>query len=208
MRYTGPKMKLCRREGRNLFGSEKYVLAKSNRGPMGRGFGRMSLFGQQLRTKQAVKRSYGLSEKQFQNYYKKANKASGNTIMNMQQLLDTRLDVVVLRSNFARTIMQARQFVNHGHFLVNGTKVNIPSYQVRVGDVIEVRENKKSSTLYTSIQTEFDEFISQNNAGSLSSVSWLKVEPKGLKITIDRLPEGDDFENTGDMARIIEFYSK
>lgn len=131
MRYTGPKMKLCRREGKNLFGSEKYVITKSNRAPMGRGFGRMSLFGQQLRTKQAVKRSYGISEKQFRNIYEKASKQSGNTIINMQRLLETRLDVVVLRSNFARTIMQARQFVNHGHFNVNGTKVNIPSYQVR-----------------------------------------------------------------------------
>lgn len=208
MRYTGPKMKLCRREGKNLFGSEKYVLAKSNRGPMGRGFKRMSLFGQQLRTKQAIKRSYGLSERQFQNTYKKAVKQSGNTITNMQRLLETRLDVVVLRSNFARTIMQARQFVNHGHFMVNGVKVNIPSYQVKSGDVIEVRENKKDNTLYKAIQVEFDEFISQNSSGSLSSVGWLKVEPKGLKITVDRLPEDADLENAEDMARIIEFYSK
>jgi len=201
-------MKLCRREGRNLFGSEKYVLAKSNRGPMGRGFGRMSLFGQQLRTKQAVKRSYGLAEKQFRNIYKKASKQSGNTIVNMQRLLETRLDVVVLRSNFARTIMQARQFVNHGHFLVNGKKVNIPSYQVKSGDVIEVRENKKDSTLYKAIQVEFDEFIANNTAGTLSSVTWLKVEPKGLKITVERHPEEDDLDNAEDVAKIIEFYSK
>lgn len=208
MRYTGPKMKLCRREGRNLFGSEKYVLAKSNRGPMTRGFKRMSLFGQQLRTKQAVKRSYGLAERQFRNTYKKAVQQSGNTVVNMQRLLETRLDVVVLRSNFARTIMQARQFVNHGHFNVNGSKVNIPSYQVRSGDIIEVKENKKDNTLYKAIQVEFDEFIANNTAGSLSSVTWLKVEPKSLNITVERLPQEEDLINNEDVSRIIEFYSK
>ena len=201
-------MKLCRREGRNLFGSEKYAVAKSNRAPMGRGFGRMSLFGQQLRTKQATKRSFGIAERQFRNYYRKAVRQSGNTITNMQRLLDTRLDVVILRANFARTIMQARQFVSHGHFLVNGKKVNIPSYQVKVGDVIEVRENKKDTTLYQAIRVEFDEFLSQNSSGSVSSVSWLDVDPKTLTIKVTRLPEEDDFENASDMARIIEFYSK
>lgn len=162
MRYTGPKKKLCRREGKNLFGSEKYSPQHGIRKPLGKSIGRMNLYGQQLRTKQAIKRMFGVSEKQFVNYYKKAVKMKGNTLENMQRLLETRLDSVVLKSNFARTIMQARQFVSHVHFTVNGKKVNIPSYQVSVGDTIVVREQLKEAPIYKNLQTESEEFLKNN----------------------------------------------
>jgi len=133
---------------------------------------------------------------------------AGSTIHNMNVLLETRLDVAVLRSNFARTVMQSRQFVNHGHFLVNGKKVNIPSYKVKPGDVIEVTEKHKWAPLYKSLLEEFGEFEKDNKNGSISSTSWITVDTKGLKITVDKLPETDDFDSAIDMTKIIEYYSK
>ncbi len=208
MRYTGPKKKLCRREGKNLFGSEKYDLNGSKRKLLGKNTGRMGLYGQQLRAKQSAKRSFGVSEKQFSNYFKKAARMKGNTLENMQRLIETRLDVAVHKANFARTIMQARQFVNHAHFTVNGQKVDIPSYQVSIGDVIEVRERLKDTPIYKNLQTESEEFLKQNASGKVSAVEWIDADPKGFKITIKRLPEAPDFDQSIDMKKIIEFYSK
>ncbi len=208
MRYTGPKKKLCRREGKNLFGSEKYSLTDSKRKLLGKNVGRMGLYGQQLRAKQSTKRMFGVSEKQFANYFKKAARMGGNTLENMQRLLETRLDVAVLKANFARTIMQARQFVSHAHFVVNGQKVDIPSYQVSVGDVIEVREKLKDTPLYRTLQTESEEFLKNNQAGKVSAVEWIDADPKAFKITIKRLPETPDYDQSIDMKKIIEFYSK
>lgn len=162
MRYTGPKKKLCRREGKNLFGSEKYSLTDSKRKLLGKNTGRMGLYGQQLRAKQSAKRMFGISEKQFSNYFKKASRMKGNTLEGMQRLIESRLDVAVLKANFARTIMQARQFVNHAHFVVNGHKVDIPSYQVSVGDVIEVRERLKDTPIYRNLLVESAEFLKNN----------------------------------------------
>ncbi|MDQ5968583.1 MAG: small subunit ribosomal protein [Patescibacteria group bacterium] len=153
MRYTGPKMKLCRREGYNLFGTEKYNLEDNHR-KVKRG-NKLSEFGVQLRKKQAAKRQYAVSEKQFSRYYQKAANTPGVTGDQMITLLETRFDNVILRANFARTIMQARQCVGHAHFLVNGKKLNIASYQVRVGDVITIKERLKESTLYKTLVEEF-----------------------------------------------------
>jgi len=210
MRYTGPKKKLCRREGKNLFGSEKYSLNDSKRKMLGKNAGRMNLYGQQLRAKQATKRMFGVSEKQFANYFKKASRMKGNTLENMQRLLETRLDVVVLKANFARTIMQSRQFVNHAHFTVNGHKVDIPSYQVTAGDIITVRERLKDTTIYKTLQVESQEFLTKNQSGKVSSVDWVDADPKQFKITVTRLPEVQDFDQAIalDMKKIIEFYSK
>jgi small subunit ribosomal protein S4 len=132
MRYTGPKKKLCRREGVNLFGTEKYDLTDSKRAPMRSR--KTSEFGLQLRKKQMAKRMFGLSEKQFLGYFKKAQKsnAAGTTGQKMLKLLELRLDNVVYRANFARTRMQSRQFVSHAHFTLNGVKVDIPSIIVKV----------------------------------------------------------------------------
>jgi len=206
MRYTGPKMKLCRREGYNLFGTEKYNLENNHRRV--KRAGKMSEFGVQLRKKQAAKRQFALSEKQFARYYSKAVKAPGVTGDAMLRLLETRLDTVVLRANFARTIMQARQCVSHAHFLVNGKKLNIPSYEVRIGDVITIKEKMKESALYKSLVEEFQAFASKNAAAQITSAKWLTVDPKKLSITITALPEKGDFDQMIDVQRIIEFYSK
>jgi small subunit ribosomal protein S4 len=206
MRYTGPKMKLCRREGYNLFGTEKYNLENNHRRV--KRAGKMSEFGVQLRKKQAAKRQFALSEKQFARYYSKAVKAQGVTGDAMLRLLETRLDTVVLRANFARTIMQARQCVSHAHFLVNGKKLNIPSYEVRIGDVITIKEKMKESALYKSLVEEFQAFASKNAAAQITSAKWLSVDPKKLSITIMALPEKGDFDQMIDVQRIIEFYSK
>lgn len=206
MRYTGPKLKLCRREGYNLFGTEKYNLDNSNREK--KRAGKLSEFGVQLRKKQAAKRQFGLSEKQFSGYYKKAIKSKMMTGDAMLQMLELRLDNVIFRSNFARTIMQARQEVGHSHFLVNGKKNNLPSYQMKIGDVISLKERMKESTLYKTLLEEFQEFAQKNSSGQITNVRWLEVDTKKLTITITALPEATDFDKMIDVQRIVEFYSK
>lgn len=208
MRYTGPKTKLCRREGINLFGSEKYDLSQNHRKPLTSRFGKTSGFGLQLRKKQAAKRMFGLTERQFANYFKKAARTSGVTGENMLSLLERRLDNVIFKANFARTIMQGRQFVNHAHFQVNGKKVDIPSYQVSVGDVITVRERLKESAVYKSLVLEFEEFVKTNANGTVSAAKWLEIDSKKLTITVKALPAKEDFDQVIDVQKIIEFYSK
>lgn len=208
MRYTGPKLKLCRREGVNLFGTEKYDLSTNNRKRLGGGRGKTSEYGIQLRKKQTAKRMYGLSEKQFARIYQRASAMSMITGDAMLQLLERRLDTVVYRANFGRTMMQARQCVNHAHFLVNGKKVDIPSYEIKVGDVITLRERLKESALYKTLVEEFASFIEKNKSGSVTVAKWISVDAKKLSITIDRLPQHEDFDASIDTSRIIEFYSK
>ena len=207
MRYTWPKKKLCRREGVNLFGTEKYDLSKSKRGPLRTR--KTSEFGTQLRKKQLAKRMFGLSEKQFSSYFKKAQKStgSGTTWEKMMTLLELRLDNVVYRANFARTRMQSRQFVWHGHFTLNGVRVTIPSISVKVGDVISLRDKLKESPLYKSLLEDFAEF-SKDNKWKISNCKWIDVDSKKLTITIKAIPSKDDFEAIIDIAKIVEFYSK
>lgn len=207
MRYTGPKMKLCRREGYNLFGTEKYNLENNHRRV--KRAGKLSEYGMQLRKKQAAKRQYALSEKQFRKYYQKATKVMDLTTGDaMLRSLELRLDTVILRANIARTIMQARQCVNHAHFLVNGKKVSIPSYQVKVGDVITIKERLKESPLYKTLVDEFAEFSKKNAEANVTNTRWLTVDPKKLTITVNALPESGDFDKMIDVQRIVEFYSK
>lgn len=207
MRYTWPKKKLCRREWVNLFGTEKYDLSDSKRSLLKSR--KTSEFGGQLRKKQLAKRMFGLSEKQFLAYYKKAAKstAEGTTWDKMLKLLELRLDNVVYRANFARTRTQSRQFVGHGHFKLNGVNVTIPSISLKVGDVIELRDKLKESPLYKSLIEELAEF-SKENKGSVSKTKWIEVDAKNIKITITGLPEKDDFDQIIDIQKIIEFYSK
>lgn len=207
MRYTGPKKKLCRREGINLFGTEKYDIEKGKRAPLrGR---KGSEFGIQLRKKQTAKRMYGLSEKQFASYFKKAQKSTkaGTTWDKMLQLLELRLDNVVYRSGFARTRMQSRQFVSHAHFTLNGVKVTIPSISLKVGDVIELRPKLKETVLYKALFEELQEYAKDSKA-KISSAKWIEVDSKNLKITVTALPEKEDFEKVLDIGKIVEFYSK
>lgn len=208
MKYTGPKLKLCRREGINLFGSEKYDLSKNHRKLLGAKMGRGSDFGLQLRKKQMAKRMFNLTEKQFASYYKKAVRMQGVTGENMFRLLELRLDNAVFRSNFARTIMQSRQFVNHSHFFVNDKRANIPSYSLSVGDVISLRERMKDSPLYKTLVEEFKVFVEKNKTGSVTACKWLEVDAQKLTITITALPQVSDFDQAIDIQKIIEFYSK
>lgn len=207
MRYTGPKKKLCRREGINLFWTEKYDLDKGKRSVMRTR--KSSEFWVQLRKKQTAKRMFGLSEKQFASYFAKAQKSTktGTTGEKMLQLLELRLDNVVYRSGFARTRMQSRQFVSHAHFMVNNVKVTIPSISLKVWDVIELRAKLKESALYKSLFEELQEFA-KDAKNKISSAKWIDVDIKNLKITVKSLPERDDFEQIIDIQKIVEFYSK
>ncbi len=209
MKYTWPKLKLCRRESINLFWTEKYDLAKNHRKALGPSrLWKMSDYGLQLRKKQAAKRMYFLTEKQFFSYYKKATKMTGILWENMLTLLELRLDNIIFKSNFARTIMQARQFVNHWHFLVNWKKVNIPSYSVKIWDVIELKEKIKDSVLYKTLIEEFKAFMEKNKKWNIAFVKWMDVDAQKLKITIKELPTKDDFDKIIDIQKIVEFYSK
>jgi small subunit ribosomal protein S4 len=123
-------------------------------------------------------------------------------------LLELRMDSVIFKSNFARTMMQARQFVNHAHFHVNGKKVNIPSYSLKVGDKLELREKMKDSPIYKQLIEEFKEFVKKNKAGVVSNAKWLEIDTDKIAITVIRLPEKEDFDQTIDIQKIIEFYSK
>lgn len=207
MRYTWPKKKLCRREWVNLFGTEKYDLSKGKRSPLSSR--KTSEFGTQLRKKQLAKRMFGLSEKQFLGYFKKAHKsqAEWTTWEKMLKLLELRLDNVVYRANFARTRMQARQFVSHAHFLVNGVKVDVPSISLKVGDVVELRDKLKESSLYKGLLEELQEYAKENK-GTISKSKWIDIDVANLKITVNALPQSDDFDQIIDIQKIVEFYSK
>lgn len=206
MRYTWPKKKLCRREGVNLFGTEKYDLTKSKRAPLRSR--KTSEFGTQLRKKQLAKRMFGLSEKQFLSYFKKAqNSNDWTTWEKMLQLLELRIDNVVYRANFARTRIQSRQFVSHAHFTLNGVKIDVPSISLKVWDVIALRDKLKESPLYKSLLEELEEF-SKSNKWKVSACKWIDVDSKKLTITVKALPTKDDFEQIIDIQKIVEFYSK
>ncbi len=207
MRYTGPKKKLCRREWVNLFWTEKYDLSKSKRGPLrGR---KTSWFGLQLRKKQLAKRMFWLSEKQFFSYFKKAQKSTAEwtTWEKMLRLLELRLDNVIYRSGFARTRMQARQFVNHAHFNLNWVKVSIPSISLKPWDTLELRNRLKESPLYKSLLEDLKEF-SKKTKWNISTCKWVELDINNLKITVKSIPTSEDFEQIIDIQKIVEFYSK
>jgi len=125
----------------------------------------------------------------------------------MLKLLELRLDNVVYRANFARTRMQARQFVSHAHFLVNGVKVDIPSISLKVGDVVELRGKLKESSLYKGLLEELQEYAKENK-GNISKSKWIDIDVKNLKITVNALPQVEDFDQIIDIQKIVEFYSK
>lgn len=202
-RYLGPKDKLSRREGVNLFGKVKSPLQKRNYPPGVHGpnqKARLSTYGQQLREKQKAKRIYGLMEKQFINYYKKALSRKGDTGEILVQLLESRLDNLVYRSGIAETRAQARQMVNHGFFEVNGRKVDIPSYNCKVGDIISIKENKKSKNLIKDIIKKWPT--------KKEFASWLAPDYKNLNFKMVTKPVIDQQSLLFDTRAIIEFYSK
>lgn len=199
-RYTGPRTKVSRR-ARQLLDENKakyYDRRPYPPGEHGRGRIRESQYQIQLREKQKLKFMYGVLEKQFRKYYKNAAKAKGITGTTLLVILETRLDNVVYRSGFASTRPQARQLVNHGHFLVNDKKVDIPSYQVRAGDVVTVKERSND---ILPIQHAIDTV-------GRTVPEWIEVNTGDREITIDTLPSREQIDTDIKEQLIVELYSK
>lgn len=202
-RYTGPKARICRKFGENIFGAPKYdkILKKKGYAPgeHGQGFKkRKSEYGVHLEEKQKARMIYCLQEKQFHGYFKKAAKRGGVTGDNLFVLLETRLDNVVYRLGLAATRMQARQLVTHGHLTVNGRRVNIPSYQCKQGDIVQVKEKSKNLNL----------FLENIGNSSIESFPWLSFDKKSLKGEVLAIPTRDQIPVNIDDRLIVEFYSK
>lgn len=207
-RYLGPKLKLSRREGidLNLKSARRSFESKvkdvgSKPGQHGKVSGaRMSDFGAQMREAQKAKRLYGVLERQFRRYFKEAERRTGNTGDNLLGLLESRLDTVVYRMGFGSTRAEARQLVSHGAILVNGKKVNIPSYSVRAGDVISIREKAQKQARIT----EALELATTN--GSIPA--WVEVDVKKFEGTFKNVPARDEVAYEINDALIIERYSR
>jgi len=207
-RYIGAVCRLCRREDTKLFlkgdrcFTDKCAYERRQYPPGMHGQARRrrpSDYGQQLREKQKVKRMYGLIEKQFRGYYYKAARMKGVTGENLLQLLERRLDNVALRCGFASSHAEARQLVRHRHFLINGKKVNIPSFQVQVGDVIEVRERSRK------VQKVVDALA---NLDRSPLPAWIEIERDQFKAKVTQLPARTDVAADIDEQLIVELYSK
>jgi small subunit ribosomal protein S4 len=198
-RYTGPEVKLSRREGVALTDkAQKYLDRRPYPpGEHGRGRIRQSEYLLQLREKQKTRRFYGVLEKQFRRYYEKASRQPGITGENLLRMLEQRLDNVVYRLGFAATRRQARQLVNHGHFRVNGKKVDIPSYQVRPDDVITVKPGSSAEPIIRSA-TEL-----------VASVApWLQADYDALNGKVLKVPERTEIDTPVSEQLIVEYYSK
>ncbi len=208
-RYTGPKCKLCRREGEKLFlkgdrcftdkcAFERRRYPPGMHGPTRRRQ-KLSIYGLQLREKQKVKRIYGVLETQFRRYFEMARTMGGNTGENLLSILERRLDNVVYQLGFAQSRAQARQFVAHGHVLVNGRKVDIPSFLVNVGDVISLKEKIRNNPAVQAALTSKD----PNQVPAWLSLNKEKYEGKVL-----RLPVREDITHPIKERLIVELYSK
>ena len=191
-----PVLKRCR-----SLGLEPSYLGydKKSRRNLTRANRKVSEYGLQLREKQKAKFIYGVLEKPFRNYYKKADQMKGLTGLNLMTILESRLDNVIFRLGFARTRKEARQIVDHKHVLVNGKQVNIPSYLVKAGDTIEIKENKKGSQRYKDILEA---------TGSNMVPEWLDVDAENLKGSVKELPAREAIDVPVDEMLIVELYSK
>jgi small subunit ribosomal protein S4 len=205
-RYRGPACKLCRREGMKLFLkgerclTEKCAIERRSYPPGEHGRGRIkqSEYLLQLREKQKARRYYGLLEKQFRTYYEKAAKQrSGVTGDNLLRMLESRIDNVVYRLGFAASRAQARQLVRHGHFMVNGRRVNIPSYQVRPNDVISLKQGSPA-----------EQVIRDATDLTASVAPWLQADHDGLTGKILKWPERAEIDTPVQESLIVELYSK
>ena len=205
-RYIGPKGKLARREGTDLYlKSARRPLAdkvklESKPGQHGRTSGsRTSDFGLQLREKQKVKRMYGLLERQFRRYFEEADRRRGNTGANLLMLLESRLDNVVYRMGFGSTRAEARQLVSHKAVMVNGHVVNIPSYFVKPGDALSLRENARKQLRVTD---------ALKLAESIGLPGWVQVDSTKMEGTFKKAPDRDEFGADIKEALIVELYSR
>ena len=206
-KYTGSVCRLCRREGLKLYlkgdrcftpkcAAERKAYAP---GQHGQGRKKVSEYGLQLREKQKARRIYGILEKQFRRYFEKAERQSGITGENLLRLLERRLDNVVYRLGLGSSRSEARQLVLHGHFMVNGRKVNIPSYLIRVGDVITIREKSKESP-------KIKELLER--AGDRTPPAWLELEAEQARARVVDLPARDQIDATVQEHLIVELYSR
>lgn len=204
-KYTGPKCKLMRREGSDLGlkssirDAESKCNLKQVPGMHGARRGRLTDYGVQMRMKQMIKRYYGVLEKQFRNYYKHADRQKGSTGVNLLVLLESRLDNVVYRMGFASTRAEARQLVNHSAVLVNGTKCNIPSYLVKPGDTVEIRERCKGQLR---IKAALE--LAQQRPQS----TWLEIDAKKMAGSLKSYPEMSDLPVEFKVNLVVELYSK
>ncbi|HDZ10541.1 30S ribosomal protein S4 [Pseudohongiella sp.] len=204
-RYLGPKCKLARREGTDLFLKsgvrplESKCKAETIPGQHGARRGRLSDYGVQLREKQKVRRMYGVLERQFSSYYKEAARRKGATGENLLQLLECRLDNVVYRMGFGSTRAESRQLVSHKAILVNGAVVNVPSYQIAPGDVVSVRPKAKEQLRIKS---------AMELAGQRTAVEWLTVDSTKQEGQFTRKPDRADLSQDINENLIVELYSK
>lgn len=206
-RYTGAVCRLCRREGTKLYlkgdrcYTDKCAIARRSYAPGQHGQSRkkVSNYGLQLREKQKVRRIYGILEKQFRLYFEKAERMKGVTGENLLRLLELRLDNVAYRMGFGNSRTEARQLVRHGHFTVNGQKVNIPSYQVTVNDLIAVKANSKSSDKFKDLAEA---------AASKNPPQWLSVNAEMMEARVISLPAREDIDMPIEEHLIVELYSK
>lgn len=199
-RYTGPMTRKSRRLGVDLVGNDKsFERRPYPPGMHGRGRTKDSEYSLQLREKQKARFSYGVLEKQFRRYYAEASRQSGKTGDLLLQILESRLDNVVYRAGFAQTRRQARQMVSHGHFLVNGQKVDIPSFRVSQYDVIDVKEKSINTTPFVLARETFAE---------RQVPAWLDVRPNRMRILVHQLPTREQIQIDVNEQAIVELYSK
>jgi small subunit ribosomal protein S4 len=209
-RHTGPVCKLCRREGEKLFlkgercltqkcAIERRSYAPGMHGPRSQYRRKESDYALQLREKQKAKRIYGIMERQFRRYFRIAERRKGMTGVNLLILLECRLDNVIYRLGWAASRAQARQLVQHGHFDVNGRKTNIPSYLVRPGDVVVVREGSKSMTYFKVLVKEL---------GHRHPPDWLSSDAENLAGRVLSLPTREDTDLTIREQLVVEYYSR
>lgn len=205
-RYTGPVCRLCRREGLKLYlkgdkcYTDKCPVAKRNFPPGQHGQGRKKVteYGLQLREKQKVRRFYGIQESQMRKYFIIADKMEGITGENLLRLLELRLDNIVYRMGFASSRAEARQLVTHGHFIINGQKVDIPSYLLSVGDTLEVKGKSKNSP-------KFKELVADHRG---NTVRWLEASPEELKGKVVAEPAREEIDIPVEEHLIVELYSR
>jgi small subunit ribosomal protein S4 len=206
-RYTDAKCRLCRREGTKLYlkgdrcYTDKCAIARRAYAPGQHGQSRkkVSGYGIQLREKQKVRRIYGILEKQFRAYFREAERLKGVTGENLLRLLELRLDNVVYRMGFGESRAEARQLVGHGHFTVNGKKVDIPSYQVGLNDLVAVKPSSKSTDKFKGLA---------ENAASKTAPQWLSINAEMMEARIIALPVREDIDLPIEEHLIVELYSR
>lgn len=200
-RYTGPRVRISRRFGVPIFGASKYLERRNfPPGVHGPKFRRkVSEYGAGLLEKQKLRYYYGLQERQFRNVYEKALRMRGVTGEKMLQILETRLDNLVYQAGFALTRPAARQLVAHGHVKVNGRKVSVPSFAVKVNDVVQIREHAKSKTI-----------AQKSVEGSTARIvpDWVTIDRENLKATLLRVPSRDEIKPIANEQAVVEFYSR